>query len=340
MKIIRHILFVFLTIIAVSCSKADPEVTGPNVPKPSGPYIFFEPELLDVKETKADLINEFPTAEGTAFGVLGFYEGGEPIFDGYDDNNYIAKVYRDNGVYKYDNLSPWMGEKHTFHAFYPYDDLVGNMKLGTNNVPYIEYTQPSTVEAMKDIIGVRAETNKVATVDLKFQHLLWAFNVVIKNSQTTELVGAETLTNPSITIKSVKLTVQGLSKVVFLNLDADYTYSKTSSYADPVTFTIYSSETGETVSTGETNAKTFGPLLFVPSSGINYQLIIEYVTQGGVTDTFVYPAANDYKTLRTSFARGQVYNLNIEKKNDKFFVGYLENNGNWGDTEEFDHTFE
>ena len=334
MKIIRHILFVFLTIIAVSCSKADPEVTGPNVPKPSGPYIFFEPELLDVKETKADLINEFPTAEGTAFGVIGFYEDGEAIFDGY--TNKIAKVYRDNnGVYKYDNLSPWMGEKHTFHAFYPYDGL--QIGSGTDKVPYIVYTQPDAAAGMIDILGVRMETEKVAAVNLQFEHLLWAFNVVITNSQTTELVGDQTIENPSITIKNVTLTLSDLSKEVSLKLDAEYKYSTTSAYTSPVSYTVYSNATGEEVTTGSANAKSFGPLLFAPCAGMKYRITIDYVTQGGAEDTFVYPSATTFKSLTTSFARATVYNLNIEKNNDKFFVARV-TTSDWSSVE-FDHTF-
>ena len=117
MKIIRHILFVFFALIAVSCSKADPEVIGPNDPKPSGPYIFFEPKLLDIEQTKVDLMTAFPTTSGTAFGVLGFYEDGEAIFDGY--NNNIAKVYRDN----------LMDE---FAKEYPYYDFASNKGYGTS----------------------------------------------------------------------------------------------------------------------------------------------------------------------------------------------------------------
>lgn len=326
MKGIRCILLMLTALIAISCSKNNSEGPGPLKS-----YIFFEPRMMDIVETKADLITELPQSDGTSFGVLGFYEDNALIFDEYTDD--IAKVYRASGIYKYDNLAPWLGSTHTFHAFYPYDDLVGDVKVGTDNVPYIEYTQPTTAEAMTDILGTYLQTDKVASVKLRFQHLLWAFNIVFKNSQTQEITASGEITDPHIKIREVTLKLQDFPSGAFLYLNPEFTV--TANNSSDKSYTIYSASEGTQIDKGK--SYTFGPLLFIPVSQLKYQVTIKYATQGDVSDTYVYPAEGQYKTVSSTFQRGKAYDLTIEKKNDKFFVGIEP--GEWT-SKDVEHSFD
>ena len=330
MKRLLNILFVLTATIAVSCSKYSVTNLGPGKS-----YIFFEPDMLKIAETKVDLISEFPTAEGTAFGVLGFYNGGNPIFTGYKNN--IAYIYKNSDVYKYDNLSPWVGDqKHTFHAFYPYTDLVNSIAVGSDNIPYISYTQPTTVADMKDILGVYTEVESpVSAVQLHFQHLLLAFNIVVKNSQTKEVTATGEIENPSLSITEVVFKLEDFPSAVNLNLDDDYTVTTSSTATLDQSYTIYSNSTGVQINNGE--SKVYGPLLFIPTTELKYQVTVKYTTQGGASGTYVYPAAGEYKTVTSGFEHGKAYDLTIEKKNDKFFVGVAP--GEWIQTE-FEHTFD
>ena len=84
----KHYIYKTLAIalsIVTSCTE-HPIVQVPQVPESSRSYIFFEPEVLEAKTTKAEIVEgeELPGDAGTAFGVLGYYEG-TSIFDGYGD---------------------------------------------------------------------------------------------------------------------------------------------------------------------------------------------------------------------------------------------------------------
>lgn len=336
MKKIRYIFLALAAVTAVSCSKHNTDG-----PQPLNPYIFFEAGMSDIAQTRTELIaDDVFTKDGAQFGVLGFYEDGKPIFDVYEDN--IANVYRTDGLYKYDNLAVWQGNTHRFSAFYPYDELLGNVKVGSDNVPYIEYTQPWDMADMKDILGSYTQventnpTSTNAAVALHFQHLLWAFNVVIRNSQTVEVTASENITNPSIAIKKVTLSLKDFPKTANLKLDQNFSVSPGEVVTENVV--MYSDETGRQIASG--NSSTFGSLLFIPVSGLSYKITIDYTTQGGVNDTFTYPA-DEYQPVSSSFSKGQVCKLTIEKSNDRFFVGKIDNSGNWTDFDRnLEHNFE
>lgn len=336
MKKIRYIFLVLAAIFAASCSKHNTDG-----PQPLNPYIFFEAGMSDIVQTKTELIaDDVFTQNGAEFGVLGFYQDKKPVFNGYTGN--IANVYRADGVYKYDNLAVWQGTTHTFSAFYPYEELLSNVKVGTDNVPYIEYTQPWDMANMKDILGAYTQvenTNPTSTNDavaLHFQHLLWAFNVVIRNSQTVEVTASENITNPSIAIKKVTLSLKDFPKTANLKLDQNFSVSPGD--VDTKNVVMYSDETGQQIASG--NSSTFGPLLFIPVNGLSYKITIDYTTQGGVNDTFTYPA-DEYQPVSSSFSKGQVCKLTIEKSNDRFFVGKTYNSGNWTDFDRnLEHNFE
>ena len=335
MKKIRYIFLALAAVTAVSCSKHNTDG-----PQPLNPYIFFEAGMSDIVQTRTELIpDDVFTKDGAQFGVLGFYEDRKPIFDGYEDN--IANVYRTDGLYKYDNLAVWQGNTHRFSAFYPYDELLGNVKVGTNKVPYIEYTQPWDMANMKDILGAYTQventnpTSTNAAVALHFQHLLWAFNVVIKNSQTLEVNPEDEIIDTYLAIKEVSISLQDFPSTANLNLDKDFTVTPVTK--SPNSCILYSAET-EAEGVIETDqTKTFGPLLFIPVPTLKYQVTVEYVITGGETVTYTYPSAGQYQTLSTPLEHGKVYNLTIDKKNDKFFVGIEP--GSW-DQIDVEHTFD
>lgn len=336
MKKIRYIFLALAAVTAVSCSKHNTDG-----PQPLNPYIFFEAGMSDIAQTRTELIaGDVFTKDGAQFGVLGFYEDGKPIFDGYEDN--IANVYRTDGLYKYDNLAVWQGNSHRFSAFYPYDELLGNVKVGSDNVPYIEYTQPWDMADMKDILGAYTEVenaNPTSTnkpVQFHFQHLLWKFNVVIKNSQTLEVNPEDEIIDTYLAIKKVSISLQDFPSTANLNLGKDFKVTPVTTES-PNSCILYSAET-EAEGVIETDqTKTFGPLLFIPVPTLKYQVTVEYVITGGETVTYTYPSAGQYQTLSEPLEHGKVYNLTIDKKNDKFFVGIEP--GSW-DQIDVEHTFD
>lgn len=336
MKKLRYIFFALAAIITASCSKHNTDGL-----QPLNSYIFFDAGMSDIVETKTELIpDDVFQNDGTAFGVLGFYQDNAPIFNGYTNN--IARVYREDGLYKYDNLALWQGTSHRFSAFYPYDELLSSVKVGTDNIPYIEYTQPWDMADMKDILGAYTEVENAnpasvnEPVELHFNHLLWAFNVVIKNSQTLDVTADEKIENPSLIIKKITLSLGDFPKNANLKLDQNFSVIPGS--AVPESVILYSEETGEQVVSGKSG--TFGPLLFIPVTSLTYKITVDYTTQSGFSDTFTYPASG-YISVSSTFSKGQVYNLVIEKSNDRFFVGKIDNSGNWTDFDRnLEHNFE
>lgn len=334
MKKLRYIFFALAAIITASCSKHNTDG-----PQPLNSYIFFDAGMSDIVETKTERIPvDVFQNDGTAFGVLGFYQNNAPIFNGYRNN--IAYVYREDGLYKYDDLAVWQGSTHRFSAFYPYGELLESVKVA-DNVPYIEYTQPWNMAAMKDILGAYTEVenaNPTSTnepVKFRFQHLLWKFNVVIKNSQTLEVNPEDEIIDTYLAIKEVSISLQDFPSTANLNLDKDFTVTPVTK--SPNSCILYSAET-EAEGVIETDqTKTFGPLLFIPVPTLKYQVTVEYVITGGETVTYTYPSAGQYQTLSTPLEHGKVYNITIDKKNDKFFVGIEP--GSW-DQIDVEHTFD
>ena len=338
MKKIRYIFLALAAVTAVSCSKHNTDG-----PQPLNPYIFFEAGMSDIVETKTEMIlDDVFQNDDTAFGVLGFYQNNAPIFNEYTNN--IERVYREGGLYKYDNLAVWQGTSHRFSAFYPYYELLNSVKIGTDNIPYIEYTQPWDMSDMKDILGAYTEVENAnpasvnKPVELHFHHLLWAFNVVIKNSQTLEVTAEGDIENPALIINEVTISLKNFPGTADLKLNDGFSIDYGPGVSEDCV--LYSDENGEQENGGQiTSGKssTYGPLLFIPVTGLSFQLTIKYTTPGGVNDTFVYQYESE-----AEFSKGQVYNLTIDKTNDKFFVGIIyEDENRWIDWENnVDHTFE
>lgn len=329
MKKIRYIFLALAAVTAVSCSKHNTDS-----PQPLNPYIFFEAGMSDIVETKTELIPvDVFQNDGTAFGVLGFYQNNAPIFNGYENENNIARVYRDDGLYKYDNLAVWQGSTHRFSAFYPYGELLESVEVA-DNVPYIKYTQLWNMAKMKDILGAYTEVenaNPTSTnepVQFHFQHLLWKFNVVIKNSQTLEVTTEGNIENPALIINEVTISLKNFPETADLKLNDGFSIDYGPGVSEDCV--LYSDENGGQITSG--NSDTYGPLLFIPVTGLSFQLTIKYTTQGGVNDTFVYQYESE-----SEFSKGQAYNLTIDKANDKFFVGIEP--GEWTEVN-VNHTFQ
>ena len=337
MKKLRYIFFALAAIITASCSKHNTDG-----PQPLNSYIFFDAGMSDIVETKTELIpDDVFQNDGTAFGVLGFYQDNAPIFNGY--TNKIARVYRQGGLYKYNNLAVWQGTSHRFSAFYPYDDdeLLSSVKVGTDNIPYIEYTQPWNMADMKDILGsyTQVESKNPDSVNdavaLHFHHLLWKFNVVIRNSQTVAVNPDDEVSDTYFAIKEVSISLQDYPSKALLKLDADFTVTPQTTSTNNCTLYSAGAEDGELIVKEE--SRTYGPLLFIPVSALKYQVTVKYAIKGGKTVTYTYPSAGQYQTLSTPLEHGKVYNLTIDKKNDKFFVGIEP--GSW-DQIDVEHTFD
>ena len=234
----KHNIYITLAIalsIVTACTE-HPIVQVPQVPESSRSYIFFEPEVLEVKTTKAEIVEgkELPGDAGTAFGVLGYYEG-TSIFDGYGDG--IAEVYRreKNSSFQYDHLGWWLirdaaaTTKHNFFAFYPYS--IKEVVEPNNGNPYIRYTLPTSEADMEDILTAYKSTARISPVQIVFQHRLWALDLEVVNSQTGDgysQPGVGTLTSPDLHIVSVKLTLAGIPATGTLAIDGNLTSTVTS----------------------------------------------------------------------------------------------------------------
>ena len=190
----KHYIYITLAIalsIVTACTE-HPIVQVPQVPESSRSYIFFEPEVVDNKATKATFVegDHLPagsTEAPSAFGVIGYYNG-KSIFDGYEKS--IAEVYRkgENTSFQYDVLAWWRDRdaaastKHNFFAFYPYS--IKEVVEPNNGNPYISYTLPTSEADMEDILTAYTQTARISTVPLEFQHRLWALDVEVVNRQT------------------------------------------------------------------------------------------------------------------------------------------------------------
>ena len=342
-----YILFAFVSLSLASCAKTEdaPSIHGQEQ-LPS--YIFFEPKVLDITETKAELLEtSLPNASQTAYGVLGYYSDNTQIFvhqDYKNDNGLnIARLYR-NGEredFSYDHLAPWNTGIHTFYAFYPYS-LADRVSV-SDNIPYISYTQPEKMEGVVDILGCKLFSEKTGMVSIGFKHLLSALKITVTNSQTTEVVLNEegtktTYDYPTLTINSIVFSLVDFPLNAQLKFEDNGapTYSAEATNKTKRTYTIFSGAHKIGASNSQTNSATFTPLLFLPVTGLKYQIIINYTTEGGYNGEYNYSGSSDMV-----FTKGKVYSLNIKKTNDKLFIGKIElidSAGAWTDVN-VPHTF-
>ena len=331
----KHYIYITLAIalsIVTACTE-HPIVQVPQVPESSRSYIFFEPEVKEVKATKAAILEgkQLPVEKGTAFGVMGYYNG-TSIFSDYE--NGIANVYRtdDNSSFQYDKLAWWLNRdanattKHNFFAFYPYSAL--SSVFPNNGKPYISYTLPETEAGMVDILTAYTSKARDLPVPLEFQHRFWALDVEVVNRQTGDgysQPGVGTLTPPDLHIVSVKLTLAGIPATGTLAIDGNLTSTVTSRKTQEYTLhartaTIVKVPTDNPETEEKENTASFGPLLFLPTDlsygtgSVQYQLDFTFENHWGdeYTQTF---QLRDFKLAEgaTSFEPGKRYKLTVVK---------------------------
>ena len=358
MKKVLYIFFAFAAMSIVACTKHTPEPTpqGPDTPRS---YIFFEPSVHEAVDSKATLVtgDNLPGAAGTAFGILGYYNSTSLFANEY--SNGIAKVYRPEGStdeakkpFVYDKLVFWHDQvtKHHFYAFYPYinnSDGTAFSVTADGGSSYIDYTQPTDNATMVDLMTAYTDAAQCNEVGLKFYHRLWALDVVITNAQTEGLNSSNAVTaTPTLTIKSITVTVENFPTGAKVYLNKDYTADgstipgiqlNTAKRDQPSTYTINVASGDVLANSGTTSSKRYGSFLFlpVPANMFKYSLSITYLDSRGEEDTFTTGAA---KLLNKAFDAGKRYALTVTKTNDTFVVGSL-SPSDWNDHPQIDHEF-
>ena len=341
MKQTIHIALTAAVLFIAACTKhaIDPL---PQVSDSSRSYIFFEPEVI---ETKANLVTgtTLPTGDAGTFGVIG-YCNNATLFTGY--TNGIARVYRnDGGIYQYDNLGKWVNgtDAHHFYAFHPYS-LTENVNEGD---PLINYSLPATEDGMVDILTAYSENTKTSLVPLVFGHRLWALDLEITNNQTENPYnpnGTAALA-PNLSIVSAVLTLTNLPSTGTLEFDGTTTVSRR---AMSKSYTLFSSSTSNPEHVLASGAsKTFGPLLFFPTSvaysttdKVQYRIDLVLKNPWGIEYEFSYPAtASTYDDFAvTEFAAGSRYKISIKKGNGaNVDVSFTVDP--WDVVDNIDHTF-
>ena len=337
----KHYIYITLAIalsIVTACTE-HPIVQVPQVPESSRSYIFFEPEVLEAKTTKAEIVEgeELPGDASTAFGVLGYYEG-TSIFKGYGDG--IAEVYRreENSSFQYDHLGWWLNRdaaattNHNFFAFYPYS--IKEVVEPNNGNPYIRYTLPTSEADMEDILTAYKSTARISPVQIVFKHRLWALDVEVVNRQTGDGYSqpGAALTPPDLTVVSVKVTLENIPGAGQIFIDNDLTCNissrDTQEYtlnSDPVTISAVDDPATEEIE--ENSSVSFGPLLFLPTDlsygtgSVQYQLDFTFESHWGdeYTQTF---QLRDFKLAEgaDSFEPGKRYKLTVVKTDTKASV--------------------
>lgn len=290
-------------------------------------YIFFGAQ---VAETKGTIISgtALPGAiNDSKFGVFGFRENGDHIFDRYrTDDGYpfdnVANVYRigDQQPFMYDLLSLWHSGQHTFYGFFPWDadkTVITSAGLDNTSRPYISYAQPVSLEAMKDVMtGSKQATKEGGDVVIPMVHRLFSFYVKLNNNQEDS--------EREIIVKSARVSffdIPSTADLYFDDTDAD-------GYPD---MTIGSGVTHPshefvleptTISNGSSlefnkNNNIANPFLFLPCSSLKVKVSITIINSWGeeVALTPAESSGDQAITLAPAggFLSGKNYILNINK---------------------------
>ena len=350
-------LAIVLTILA-ACTE-HPIDQGPQVPDSSRTYIFFEPEVVDNKATKATFVegDHLPagsTEAPSAFGVIGYYNG-KSIFDGYE--NSIAEVYRkgENTSFQYDVLAWWRDRdvdattKHNFFAFYPYS--IKEVVEPNNGNPYISYTLPTSEADMEDILTAYESTERVSPVKIVFQHRLWALDVEVVNRQTGDGYSqpGAALTPPDLTVVSVKVTLENIPSAGTMAIEGTgctvTSRAPREEYILPQTGVKISPVDNPETTDDKENAASFGPLLFLPTpvsytdenganKTVSYKLDFTFRNHWGVEYTQSFPLS----AFKTSFEPGKRYKLTVVKTDTNASVGLTVTG--WNSAPPVEHTFQ
>lgn len=367
MKRIHFILLSTIVVLVAACSKQTHDPVHPDTPSSSSSYIFFEPEIVETVETRAGGTSSF---EGPSFGAIGYVDG-DPIFTEYD--NGIAEVVRDdNGLYVYSDLAQWKDATtdHNFYAFYPYD-ILENVSSGT--VPYISYTQPTTLAAMKDVMTASTgPIQKQPLVNIQFSHRLWALDVKVHNNQTNKVehydpaTGKNESLDPILTITCVTFEISSVPGTNYIYLDGGFGTPGAQTGLSETIVQRQAINPGDDYTVNGSQS-----FLFLPCSSFNYRLTIEFENAWGSEYTYHYPAtytadadgnpvldANgniqwDWKTTTgpngDGFLSGSRYTLDVSKidSTGEFTFNWVKTQwGEWDEENEkwvnvdVEHTFE
>lgn len=349
MKRTLYILLFALTVaLMAACSKHTPTPIQPDTS--TGSYIFFEPEIMESVETRASTV----PFTGDKFGVFG-YVGTKSIFTGYTNN--IAEVKKEERLYVYDNLAQWQDatSTHNFYAFYPFDQTTGI----ADNVPYIPYTQPTTLAGMTDVMTATTSVSKQnltnGLVTLNFTHRLWALDVKVKNSQTNDVVtnpdGSDVTITPNLYITGAKIHIYGYRKAGNLSMGDSKVFGADdkATIDEVLTFDLFtSSSENPTLQVDKGETKTFDPLLFLPANKtVEYRLEINFQNAWGASYDYYYPTPTQdgegnivygYQKPDKYFLAGYRYSLEVEKIDaaGRFNINWAVQDWNKVDVE---HTF-
>jgi hypothetical protein len=178
----------------------------------SDSYIFFDADVVSTKGTLISGITLPSEVEKSRFGVFGYREDGSQIFNMYHGSpatgqlasafNNVAVMYRQDagGAFYYDALTLWTKGRHSFFAYFPYTDSPSevlpaiSVASSATSRPSLSYVQPTQLDKMTDVLTA-ATLNKLSTdsdsqpVQLKFEHRLFAFDVILKNLQSASARG-------------------------------------------------------------------------------------------------------------------------------------------------------
>ena len=346
----RKSLFILLLILAAGCSK-DPHSLDNVLPLDA--YIFFD---ANVAKTKVNLVEDFlPSDKGTAFGVLGLKgndDGVARVFDMYTSGENgnsrfsdVAKMYRadDEGAFIYDQLALWTTEEHSFYAFYQYDaDCITEVNVDENGDPYISYTQPTTLDGMKDVLTA-SETGLTYTdstlVALAFDHRLFALDVVVKNT------GMDT-----INVSSAKITFNEVANNADLYFDGRVLISNSTSLQFDLGTHIIPGEVVENV-TGEGGSGEDSSeyslngdvsFLFLPCSSLSVTVELSFTDMWGDNFSFkqtipLTPTGENEEA--GAFEAGKQYALVLTRSKSENGVTFIYDVLDWDEGDDIEHNF-
>lgn len=208
----KNIYYIFLPIILLVSGCAEDSQPLPEEILGTDSYIFFDPEIMTTRGTLISGIRLPSEVEKSRFGVFGHREDGSQIFNMYYGSpatgqlasafDNVAVMYRQaaGGAFYYDALTLWTKGRHSFFAYFPYTDSPSevlpaiSVASSATSRPSLTYVQPTELDKMTDILTA-ATLNKLSTdadaqpVQLKFEHRLFAFDVILKNLQSASARG-------------------------------------------------------------------------------------------------------------------------------------------------------
>ena len=364
-----YIAFAAALTMLAACSER-PIDPVPQVPDSSHSYIFFEPEVVETVTTRSTEETQHLSdyAPGESFGVLGFY-GTTQLFKPTATSTGIAKVSPVNGVYIYSPLETWKSKdgNHTFYAFFPYDDLVGKVKIETASVnpskpsvPYVEYSINDNIDIISDCVPTTKTSNGI--VEFELEHRLWGLVLEVVNNQSNNSYNPNNPGNlddpnteenehldPLLFIVSAKLTITNVPSAGKLYLDG--TPFLSSRISEPKVYDLHTATMGEVTlgkKDSQTSTHTFNPVLLFPTNvavdattKVQYRLDFKFKNAWGVQYDFSYPAtANTYDDFSVStFAAGKTYKLTVKKNEDGAFEVKTSSELDWETHPDISHEF-